>query len=236
MVSKIDNINIPNLDKGYNEEEAERAIQNYIMELKDNLASPKSSNIIDFFPLVQNAVKTREEQDFQDYNIPDDKKTRLLLFEDEPPEYIDTEAITWKLKARVPGRFDQGPAGQGRIKEVVGHTRSIIKHPEHPSESLVTMGKFYGNWIQFNIYARDKKTALKRLLWFERVMDSFYWYFRLYGFRVIEEGCGDRETETIKDLKLTKYPLTYFIRSDDTYHITTQELKHVLVTTNVSTS
>lgn len=236
MVSKIDNIKIPNLGVGYNEEEAQRAIQNYINDLDGLKSSPNPSDLLDFFPLVQNAVKTREEEDWLDHLVPDSQKKRLLLLEDDPPEAIDTESITWSLKARVPGRFDQGPAGQGRIKEVTGHVRSIVSHPEHPSEKLVSMGKFYGNWIQFNIYARDKRQALKRLLWFERVMDSFHWYFRLYGFRVIEEGVGDRAEVTVEDLKLIKYPITYFIRSDDTYHITTQELKRVLVTTNVSTS
>lgn len=236
MVSKIDNISIPNLGRGYNEEEADRAIQNYIDELSGLNSSPNASDILDFFPLLQNAIKTREEHDWLDNRVPDSEKKRLLLLEDDPPEEIDTESITWKMKARVPGRFDQGPAGQGRIKEVMGHPRSVINHPEHPSEKLVTMGKFYGNWIQFNVYARDKRQALRRLLWLERVIDSFHWYFRLYGFRVIEEGCGDREEVTVKDLKLIKYPLTYFIRSDDTYHITTQELKKVFVTTNVSTS
>ena len=234
MVSKIDNINIPDLGDGYNEEDAERKVNEYIIELLENQSSVRPSNLMDFFPLVQNAVRRREEQDLLDQNIPDDRKKRLLVLEDDPPEEIDTEAITWGVKARVPGRFDQGPAGQGRIKEVVGHVRSVINHPEHPNEKLVTMGKFYGNWVQFNIYARDKSQALKRLLWFERVMDSFHWYFRLYGFRVIEEGVGDREKVTVKDLKLIKYPITYFIRSDDTYNITTQELKRVLVTTNVS--
>lgn len=235
MVSKTDNIKIPVLGIGFNAEDAERKIQEYINELIDTQSSPNSSDILDFFILVQNAIKAKEEQDWLDHNVSNENKKRLLLVEDSPPEEIDTAAITWLLKARAPGRFDQGPAGQGRIKEVVGHPRSIVQHPEHPSEKLVTMGKFYGNWVQFYIYARDAKQALRRLLWFERVMDSFHWYFRLYGFRVIEEGVGDKDKETVKDLELVRYPITYFVRSDDTYHVTTQELKRVLVTTNVST-
>ena len=227
MASKIDNVKIPDLGTGYNEEEAERRINQFIDEIKDNCRPPSNGDLIDFFPLVQKAIRNREEHD----QVPGCKK--LLVFEDDPPEAIDTAAITWSLKARLPGRFDQGPAGKGTIKEVLGHPRSIKQHPEHPSEKLVTMGKFYGNWIDFNIYARDSKKAMELLLWFERVMDSYHWYFRLYGFRAIEEGVGDKEKETIKDLELVKYPLTYFVRSDDTYHITSQELKKIIVDTNV---
>jgi hypothetical protein len=230
MVSRIDNIKLPYLGRGFNEEDAERKVNEYILEILEAQRSVQSqSDIIDFFPLVQKALRAREEED----GVPEEK--RLLLLEDDPPEEIDTEAITWYLKARVPGRFDQGPAGPGRIKEVVAHVRSIIEHPDHPNEKLLTFGKFYGNWIQFNIYARNSKRAMERLLWFERTMSSFNWYFRLYGYTVIEEGVGDKDKVTIKDLELVKYPVTYFIRSDDTYHTTSQELKRVLVDINVST-
>lgn len=228
MVDKIDNLKIPYLGINYSEEEAQRKIDNYINDLKEFSASTKPANLLDFFPLVQKAIRTREE--FED--VPNCKG--LLILEDDPPEEIDTESITWELVARMPGRFDQGPAGRGNIKEVRPHTRAMINHPEHPSEKLVTMGKFRGNWIDFNIYARDSKTALRRLIWFNEVMDAFYWYFRVHGFIVIEQGSGKKEKVKIKDLELVKYPLSYFVRSDDTYHITTQELKRVLIDVNIS--
>ena len=236
MVSKIDNISkIPSLGNDYDEQEAELAVSRYVNSILGTETKPIGNNLLEFFPLVQNAIRAREDEDFRKL-LPREKEKyrRILALEEGPPEKIDTISITWKLKARVPGRFDQGPAGQGRIKEVVPHIRGIVDHPDHPNEKLISMGKCYGNWIEFNIYARNKKEALKRLLWFENIMTNFYWYFNLYGFKVIEEGVGDRETVTIDELEVTKYPVVYFVRSEDVYHVTSQELKNILITTNIT--
>jgi len=228
MVSKIDNIKIPTLPKNFNQEEADRMIENYIAELRDNRHSPIGSDIIEFFPLLQRVIRTKEEQD----QVPSGKN--LLILEEDPPEPIDTEAITWSLVSRTPGQFDQGSAGKGRIREVTAHMRSVIQHPEHPSEKLITMGKFYSNWIQVNIYARESKVALSRLLWFEKLIESYRWFFRLNGFEIIEDQVLEKQKVIIDNLTLSKYSVIYFVRSEDTYHVTTQELKRILVTTNVS--
>jgi hypothetical protein len=228
MTSKIDNIKIPAIPRSFNEEEANRIIQSYISEIKRIENSPRGLDIVDFFPLVQKAIRTREEQD----GVPIDK--RLLVLEDDPPEAIDTEAITWSIISRIPGQYDQGPAGKGKIREVVPHMRSMINHPDHPSEKLIAMGKLYSNWIQFNIYARNSKTAMNRVLWLEKVMDSFRWYFKLNSFEVIEDSVLGKEKVTIDNLVLVKYPVVYYVRSEDIYHITTQDLKRILVKTDVS--
>lgn len=235
MVSKIDNISKPlPVDSGYTEEQAEYMINQYISEAQLVRQAPQEANLLNFFPIFQSVIRTQEDADVKNLNRSDKEAyRRLLLLEDDPDEVIDTEAITWKLKARSPGRFDQGPAGNGRIQEVVPHLRAKRQHPEHPNETLLTYGKSYGNWIEFAVYARDKKQALKRMLWLESAIDRYQWYFRFKGFRVIEQGVGDRENVTIKDLKLIKYPLVYYIRTEDIFHVSSQNLKKVFISTNI---
>lgn len=236
MVSRIDNItSVPDIEDPrvkirYSETEYNRLVRSYLETLQSEPSSPSSSELNDFFDLVHDAVISRQNSD----GVPQTK--RILFLEEDPPgeSEIDTEAITFILRARQPGRFDQGPAGTGRIKEVSGHQRSIIDHPEHPGEKLVTMGRFYDNWITFHIYARTAKVARNRLLWFERMMDAFTWYYRVNGFRVIEEGCGDRESVNVGELELVRYPISYFVRTDDTFHISTQELRSVVFNIGVS--
>lgn len=206
-------------------------IQKYILDLKTSgRGAPvhPTNEINDFFPLVQNAILSRQNEE----GVPEDK--RLLFLEDDPPEEIDTSAITFELQARVPGKMDQGAAGTGRIKEVVSHYRGEIDHPDHPGEKLVTMGRFYDNWIRFYIQTRTNKEARKILLWFERLMSSFSWYFRYNGFRVIEEGVGDRERVDKDGLVLTRYPITYFVRSEDVYFVSAQKLKEIIISPNIS--
>jgi hypothetical protein len=237
MVSKIDNItNIPSVETSairtrYSEAELTALVDRYLDNLHVDERTSVSGELSDFFEMVQTIVVSKQNYD----GTPSDK--RILILEDDPPEAINTEAIAFFMKARVPGRFDQGPAGTGRVREPTPHIRSITKHPEAPSQKLITAGRFYDNWITFNVYARTHKVALSRLLWFERTMDIYNWYFRIHGFRVIEEGVGDRERlklAKLDDLVVTRYPITYMVRTDDTFHYNSQELKRVNINLELS--
>jgi len=237
MASRIDNItNIPSVEASstrvrYNETEINAVVANYLESYDRGKRTPASgAELQDFFEMIQTVISSKQNQE----GVPADKQ--ILVVEDDPPESVDTEAITFYLKTRVPGRIDQGPSGAGKVKEVVPHQRSIIDHPEAPGQKLVTVGRFYDNWITFNIYARTNKVARERLLWFEHVMDIYNWYFRLYGFRVVEEGVGSRERAMIDELTVTKYPITYMVRTDDTFYFSTQELKDILIKLELSSN
>ena len=161
----------------------------------------------------------------------------VLFVEDLPPEPIDTEVITFYIQSRRPGPWAQGPAGSSGHKEVRHHIRAIEDHPDHAGEKLIVSGKFYENVVRFNIYAKTNKQARKRLLWFTQLMDQYLWYFRLSGFLVIEYGSGDREQVEIPEFgKVTKYPVSYFVRSEDVYYTGTQELKQVALITDIERS
>ena len=236
MTNKLNNITrIPDISRiggrvYLGEAEFEQSFYTYLERENKNQAvviEDEPTDIKQFFTLVKEAVETRQDTE----GVPADK--RLLFLEEDPPETIDTEAITFFLRGRVPGRFDQGPAGIGKIKEVTAHVRAVREHPTHPSEKLVTMGRFYDNWVTFGIFAKTNKVALDRVIWFERVMDSFNWFFRLHGFRVIEKEVGNRERIELETLTLTHYPITYMVRLDDVFHFSTQELKHLVVKANV---
>jgi hypothetical protein len=230
MVTKIDNITrIPVIENTgvrvrLNESEVNQIVTTYLESLREVEKSPMSgAEITDFFELVQNAVTSKQNYE----GIPSNK--HILVVEDDPPEILDTAAITFYLSSRLPGSFSQGPAGPGKHREVTPHVRAIKDHPEAPSQKLVTMGRFYSNWITFNVYAITNKTAREQLLWFEKVMDIYNWYFLLYGFRVIETEVGKRERVKVGERVLTKYPITYMVRTDDTFHFSTQELKNIVL-------
>jgi hypothetical protein len=232
MVSKLENITaIPDVKKPgiavhLNEMEADLLVNGYVSNLgaRQDQTPISGFELNEFFILVKNAIRSRQRSE----GISDDKT--LLFLEEDPPEKLDTEAITFYLQSRLPGSFSQGAAGNGKVKEVRGHVRATREHPQHPSEKLITMGRFYDNWIVFNIYTKTNKQARERLLWFEKVMDGFNWYFRAHGYVVVEENVGARDRVKISDnLTLTKYPITYYVRTDDNYFISTQELKEIII-------
>jgi hypothetical protein len=236
MVSRIDNITvIPDIQKTgttlrLEESRVDYLVTTYLEELNKNRKTPEGSDLREFFSCVKRAVESRQATE----GIPRDKY--ILFVEDDPPEALDTEAITFYVDSRMPGRFDQGPSGVGKIKEVTPHLRAVREHPENPSEKLITMGRFYDNWINFVVYARNAKTAFDRVLWFERLMDAYGWYFRLNGFRVVEEGIGERLKIKLDELTIVSYKMSFMVRTDDTFHFSTQELKHVVLNVNVSNS
>jgi hypothetical protein len=233
MVTRIDNItDLPNIQRTgttvrLEEANVDSIVRLHLEALNVDRRYPEGSEIKEFFELVQSAVVSRQNSE----GVPEDK--RVLCIADDPPEAIDTEAITFYVKARVPGKVDQGSAGAGRIKEVTAHVRSVRQHPDHPAEKLITMGRFYDNWVTFTVYAKTDKVALARMLWFEKTMDIYSWLFRLYGFRVVEQGVGDRDRFKIDETTVTTYPMSYMVRTDDTFHYGTQELRDVLLNVSV---
>ena len=227
MVSRVDNINLPS-ELEINATVIQNHIKRYVTLAKVSERWPVGKDINDFFPLVHRALYSAQLTE----KIPKEKMVRFV--EQDPPEEIDTETITFYIQARNPGQFSQGPAGTQSHREVGHHVRNIRNHPDFPGEKLVTLGKFYDNYIKFNIYARDNKTARKRLLWFTRVMSRYDWYFKSKGFdKVIELGVGDRKVINIDNLKVVNYPITYFVKSEDLIHTGEQEMKQIVFSTEI---
>lgn len=231
MASKIDNItNIPDINyPGMTEAEVNIALESYLKQISNSGQAPiPGANIIKFFELVQNAIWSRQNTE----NIPEDK--RLLVLGDDPPdeEEVNSEAITFYLDKREAGQHGRGPVGTKTVKEVTHHVRSVQQHPEHPSEKLLTVGRKFDNYVVFNIYARTDYQALLRVLWFENVMDSFRWYFRINRLLVLFQKTKRIGTVQVGELSLAKYSVIFFVGSEDAYQFGSQELKRIALNIN----
>jgi len=238
MTSKTDNITrIPDIRANPRMSEAQitSMIENYISEVVNSAKSPPHAGDLEhFFELVQNSVWSRQAEE----RIPDDR--RLLVLADDPPEEkeVDTEAITFYMDTRKSGAFGRTSAtgGSNVVREAVHHVRSVQQHPEHLSEKLVTMGRYFDNTVIFNTYARSDIQALRRLKWFEDVMDSFRWYFNLHRIKTVELEAHRVGKVIVGQLPLAKYSVSYFVRTEDTYQFGSQELKRVVLNLDVSTN
>jgi hypothetical protein len=176
-----------------------------------------------FFELVQELVD--KKQKFEGI----EESKRFKVVEDSPMETIDTETITFLLTKRLPGRFDRGSAdSHSKIKEVVPHLRSERENTEFPGEIIQTFGAYYDNWITFNIFARTSKVALKRILWFESLMSSFKEIFSVNGFQVIQDKVNKKEVIQLETLKVMKYSMSYFVRHQKLYNVSSQTIKDIV--------
>lgn len=237
MVSSIGNLpSLPDI-KGtprLSEAEVARLIDQYVQNIVTSAVQPPHfGDLLHFFKLVQNVAWSRQNYE----NVPEDK--RLLIMVDDPPdeEKVDTEAITYVLERRKPGVFGRiaaGDSGTGAPREVTPHCRSVQEHPEHPGEKLVTMGRFFDNVIVFNIYARTNLQVMKRILWFEDVMDTYSWYFRLHGTRAVIQDTWRVGLVDIGELSMVKYSMSFFVRTEDTYQFGLQELRRLVLNLDVS--
>lgn len=218
-------VNIPSsLSLNLSDDAVRSIILNYINNIGITTSDvPVCATLLGFFDLVQKVIRSKEASE----KIPE--KNRILVLYKDPPEEIDTEAITFYLQKRTPGSLSRGPADSSpKVREVVSHIRSIVDHPEHPGEKLVTGGRISDNIVGINIYAQDGSVALQRMLWMENVMESYRWFFRVHGLpQVIELGVGAKEDVTIGGLLLTKYPMSYFVRTEDITQFGSQELQSV---------
>jgi hypothetical protein len=177
-----------------------------------------------FFELVDRVLQLQQSSE----GIQEDK--RLLFVEDNPSETIETRAITYFLKSRVPGRMDRGPAGIGGIKAVKPILKQQTDHPDMPGEVINTYIQPYDNWVTFHVYARSAKVAMETMLWLENTMLVFDQIFRDHGFQVIHEGVGDREVlEHEETLKLIRYPMSFFVRHGKLFNVSTQTLKSISI-------
>jgi len=175
-----------------------------------------------FFKLIDKAISLKQDSE----GIDEDK--RLLFTEDIPPETIKTRTVTYFLKSRVPGRLDRGPAGIGGIKAVRPLLKSVGPHPTVPGEELQTYVLPYDSWVTFYVYARESHVAMDTALWFEDLMHFSLPLFGTHGFKVVQEGIGDREVlASHETLKLIRYPMSFFVRHEKLFNVSSQTIKQI---------
>jgi len=241
MTTKLNNItSIPDIynlgvSVGKTEEEVNYLITNYIKGLESTLTKSfeppvmeQSLDLFDFLAIVKLCVEARQDTEGVK------RENRINFLVEDPPEEIDTESITFEMQERVPGPFGKGASGRPNTREISPHIRSSVPHPSIPGQKLLTFGKRFDTVVSFYTYARTTEVALKRALWLEKVMDSFYWAFRIHGFVPFEIGISKKEPVTIGELNLVKFPISYRITTDDTFHLTTQELRQIILGVKVS--
>lgn len=237
MVTKINNITeipdsfIPNTSLRLNEADYKLSIDRYISKLE--ATSPIETDnrfgltLIDFFYLVKNVLIVRQNTE----NIAENK--RILFLEDQPPEDLNTEAITFEMKKRLPGLISRGSSQTNGVREITPHVRSVSEDTENPGQRIIETGKYSDHIVYFYTYARSSMVALRRALWLENTLDSFNWFFRYFGFRVNHEETLEKEDEMIGNLRLVRYPVSYFVRCDNLFYVSSQELREIVLKMNL---
>ena len=225
-----------------NVEILEVTIDNYLKRLEEQAASEKrdprlrtplpSVDIDGFFRLVDSAL-TKQQQI--------DGAKNPIFFTEEYPEKDDNikgEVITYSLLERRPGTMERATGGSmmnpGNVRQRKKTFRESIVDPEIVGFNIHTYGQWFDNRIEFDIVARNNKTANMRALWFEDFIDSWTWFFEASGVSLLYyEGRGEDKVVSIDNKKRAVRPLIYYVRTEKITVIRENTLRSLLVTSSL---
>lgn len=158
---------------------------------------------------------------------------KLILSEDYPDEddNLDEERIVFSVKSRHPmmlsrGTPDRAVSARPVDRERRPRFREHIRDPDNPGMFIVNHSQRFDNEICFEILAKKNKTANKRVLWFEDLINNWRWYFESLGLQRIE--FLERKEDTVITPGKTKIacrPLFYLVRTERIFQSKESELR-----------
>lgn len=211
----------------------EAEIENYNAEANQlnrqpRLRTPRPATDIDgFFLLVEQALRKQQEID---------GVAQPIAFSEDFPEEDDNitrERITFSLKSRKPGTFEQVSLGlaesERRLRARTRMLRESEDDPDQPGSRIFTFGQEYDNWVVFNIWAMTNKVANRRALWFENFMEDWRWFFEASGVkRVLYSERMEDLHKSPENRKLVCRPLCYYVRTEKITHIREYVLRAIV--------
>jgi len=211
----------------------EAEISDYVDEANQlnstpRLRTPRPATDIDgFFILVDQALKKQQEVE---------GVTHPVAFSEDFPEEDDNitrERITFSIKSRKPGTFEQVNVGlAGADRRTRARTRMLRESendPDQPGSKIFTFGQEYDNWVVFNIWAMTNKTANRRATWFENFMEDWRWYFEANGVkRVLYSERMEDVHLSPNNRKLVCRPLCYYVRTEKITHVREYVLRAIV--------
>jgi hypothetical protein len=214
-------------------------IDNYLEELaaqssgSTRLRTPYPAQDVDgFFRLVGQALKACQESE--------GVQNPIVYTEDMPEadDNITGEVISYCLKQRKPGHFEQGGQGRAmannRTRARKKMFREAFDDPDHAGLKIYTFGKEFDNIVEFKLWARTNKTANARAMWFENFMEEYTWYFRASGIKLITYEGRDADIQiSPENRKLVCRPLLFYVRTEQITTVKEYNLRSLVVGTSI---
>jgi hypothetical protein len=207
----------------------ELAINATEAETSPRLRSPRPATDIDgFFRLVGQVIQKQQEVE---------GVTKPLTYSEDFPEKddnIEGEVITYCVKQRKPGVFEQVPVSQAmsprRSRARVKMFREALDDPDNAGMKIYTYGQEYDNIVLFKIWAKTNKTANRRAIWFESLIEEWRWFFQASGVKhVYFEERGEDMHLSPENRKLVCRPLSFYVRTEKVSTVREYSLRSLVV-------
>jgi len=161
-----------------------------------------------------------------------------LEYTEEFPDDVEPfhgEAIVTSLVNREPEVFqqtgiDRAMGGRAMVRNRRPRFREAYPDPNNPGLVIVNKSRYYDNKVLFTVVAKSNKTANRRALWLEDLIETYRWYLLANGIGRIE--FLKREEDYVLSpgkTKLAARPLYYLVRTQRVTVIKEFELRSILL-------
>lgn len=192
-------------------------------------ANPKgyrnTVDVSDAMMLIEAAIA--EQQTLE--NVPD--RNKIIFKKSHSDTFVDNVTITWKVKSRKPGLFDQVHIAEEQgVREYSPHVRAISDDISDIGYSIIHYGQLMDSRIEFCVTANSSIEADQAAFWFEDLIEKFKWFFAFQGLnRIFFLERGEEVVEINGANKIFKIPMLYLLRTEKTVSLKTKDIENLTI-------
>ena len=191
--------------------------------------TPGSAQDVDgFVDLVRRAVEHAETVG----KVTEERKA--LFTRDYSLKSFNKDVISHSIIKRQPGAVGKAAPFDG-VKNYRPILREEIEDSDNPGYKSAVFGYIYDNLVRFTCFSRTNKEADERALWFEKLINSYLWFFRYSGVnRVLYYGRGQEVIEEYEGNKIYGREIDFFVRTEEISVVSEKSIEQIVVNYDIS--
>lgn len=206
--------------------DASRLFNNLInTAVSDRTVTPgKSKDIIEVTELIEQAITDYDKR----FGVTEGAKVEIVY--ERPEREFEGEVIAISFATREPGMVGQGRPFENKTKNLRPILREVLNDPAYPGYKKAILGYYYDNIIRLTCWARTNKTANKRAIWLENLMEEYTWWFTYSGVnRIFYEGWRTPVLLDINNQRFYGRPIDFYVRTEKLFHMSQKKIEEILI-------
>jgi hypothetical protein len=214
--------------------EASRLFSNIVntaQKLDRTVTPGKAKDIVEVTDLIEQAIVDYDKR----FGVTKGAKVEIVY--ERPEKEFDDEVIAISFATREPGMVGQGRPFENKTKNLRPILREILDDPEYLGYKKAILGYYYDNIIRLTCWARTNKTANKRAIWLENLMEQYTWWFAYSGVnRIFYEGWRTPVLLDINNQRFYGRPIDFYVRTEKLFHMSQKKIEEILISLTLNVS
>lgn len=159
---------------------------------------------------------------------------KVMFTRDYSLKNFDKDIVTHSIAKRQPGSVSQASPFEG-VKNYRPILREEVEDSSNPGYKSIVFGFIYDNIVRFTCFSRTNKEADERALWFEKLINSYLWFFRYSGVnRVLYYGRGQEVIESFEGNNIYGREIDFFVRTEEISIVSEKTIEQIVVNYDIS--